>query len=435
LLVLLFLIGRNKANHFSIDILHFTFLKNLISFGEKFMHSKLIGSSLLIIGTSIGAGILGLPIAAAQLGFIGSVILLFLCWFIMTSGALLILEVNLSLLQNNNIISMAKATIGPVGQLIAWTTYLLLLYSLLCAYIAGGSDLFHNLLQQGGFNIPSSVTSVIFTVLFGSVVYLGIQSVDKVNRVLITVKMGAFLLVIFLLFSFIKPHQLIEGDLHHLTSLSAISVTMSAFGWSTLIPSLRTYFGNDIVQLKKAILIGSTVPLICYIAWDAVIMGVIPLHGEQGLVSVLESGNAATLVNILNVEAGSSAIHLFTKIFTSICVLTSFLGVALCLTDFFADGFIIEKKGLGKIGIHAITFIPALGISIFFPHAFITALSCAGIYSTILLILLPAWMVLKIRYRLPLKKDFTLAGGKVLLSILIFCSLGLVIATMIQLIK
>lgn len=399
------------------------------------MDSKLIGSSLLIIGTSIGAGILGLPIAAAQLGFIGSVILLFLCWFIMTSGALLILEVNLSLSQNNNIISMAKATIGPIGQLIAWTTYLLLLYSLLCAYIAGGSDLFHNLLQQGGIHIPSWATSTIFTLLFGSIVYAGIQSVDKVNRFLITIKMGAFLLVVFLLFSFIKPHQLLEGDLHHLTSLSAISVTMSAFGWSTLIPSLRTYFANDVRKLKMAILIGSTVPLICYIAWDAVIMGVIPLGGKQGLISVLESGNSAgTFVNILNNEVGNPSINLFTKLFTSICVLTSFLGVALCLTDFFADGLSIQKKGLGKLGIHAITFIPSLGIAIFFPHAFITALSCAGIYSTILLILLPAWMSWKRRYHTPLQNDFTLAGGKVLLSTLIISSLGLVTATLIQLI-
>jgi tyrosine-specific transport protein len=400
------------------------------------MHSKLIGSTLLIIGTCLGAGILGLPIAAAQLGFMGSVILLLVCWFIMTSGALLILEVNLSLSKNNNIISMAKATIGPMGQVISWVTYLLLLYSLLCAYIAGGSDLFHDLLQQMGLNIPSWTTSVMFTLLLGSVVYSGIQSVDTVNRILITIKMGAFLLVIGLLFSFIKPHQLIEGDLHHITSLSAISVTMSAFGWSTLIPSLRIYFANDIRKLKMAIIIGSTVPLICYIAWDAVIMGVIPLHGQHSLLSVLESRNAAsTLINILNTDVGNPSINLFIKVFTSICVLTSFLGVALCLTDFFSDGLSIEKKGIGKIGIHAITFIPALVIAMFFPHVFITALSCAGIYSTILLIFLPSWMAWKSRYQLALKNDFTLVGGKVLLSTLIISSLGLVTATMIQLIR
>jgi tyrosine-specific transport protein len=396
--------------------------------------SKLIGSSLLIIGTCIGAGILGLPVAAAQLGFIGSVILLLVCWFIMTAGALFILEVNLCLPQNNNIISMAKATIGPIGQLIAWLSYLLLLYSLLCAYIAGGSDLFHNMLLGGGLEIPRWITAILFTLIFGVVVYFGIQSVDKVNRLLLTVKMGAFLCVVFFLASFITPHYLTEGDLHYLTSLSAITVTITSFGWSTLIPSLRAYFSNDIRKLKIAIIIGSIIPLVCYIAWDAIIMGIIPLQGDQSLVTALQSGNATSaLVNLLNAQVDNSLINIFIKVFTSICVLTSFLGVALCLTDFFADGFGIEKKGLGKIGIHAITFIPAVGIAIFYPHAFIAALGCAGIYSTILLILLPAWMAWKRRYHLPLSSEFKVAGGKTLLVIVIAVSLTLVISSFIAL--
>ena len=45
------------------------------------MNFKLFGSILLVIGTSIGAGMLALPIATAQLGFTGSlVLLLFAGW-------------------------------------------------------------------------------------------------------------------------------------------------------------------------------------------------------------------------------------------------------------------------------------------------------------------------------------------------------------------
>src|SRR3990167_1825985 len=92
------------------------------------MDFKLIGSILLIVGTSIGAGMLALPIATAELGFLGSLILLFVCWFIMTSGAFLLLEANLWLPQNSNIISMARVTIGPIGQIIAWIAYLFYLH-------------------------------------------------------------------------------------------------------------------------------------------------------------------------------------------------------------------------------------------------------------------------------------------------------------------
>src|SRR5689334_21191804 len=146
------------------------------------MDFKLLGSILLVIGTSVGAGMLALPIATAQLGFVGSLILLLVCWFVMTSGAFLLLEVNLWMPLNSNLNTMARATLGPIGQIISWLVFLLLLYSLLCAYIGGGSDLLHNLLAAGGINIPVWAASIIFTLIFGSVVYMGIKSVDYVNR-------------------------------------------------------------------------------------------------------------------------------------------------------------------------------------------------------------------------------------------------------------
>ena len=146
------------------------------------MNSRLIGGILLVVGTTIGAGMLALPIATAQLGFASSVALLVGCWAVMTVCAFLFLEVNLWLPANSNLISMAGATLGRWGQLIAWLAYLLLLYSILSAYIAGGGDLFHYLLKTSGITLPLSVASVLFTVLFGMVVYFGIRAVDYVNR-------------------------------------------------------------------------------------------------------------------------------------------------------------------------------------------------------------------------------------------------------------
>lgn len=391
------------------------------------MNSKLIGSILLILGTSIGAGILGLPIAAAQLGFVGSIILLFVCWFVMITGSFLILEVNLWLPQNSNLISMAKATIGPVGQIMTWLTYLLLLYSLLCAYISGGSDLFRNLLMMAGIHVPMWLTAVLFTLLFGTVVYFGIRSVDHVNRGLMFMKLGAFFVLTILLMFFISSHNLASGNLHYLTSASAITVTTAAFGWATLVPTLRVYFDGDIKRLKKAIIIGSFVPLICYIIWDAAIMGIIPLNGQHSLVSIVSSANSTSdLVNMLSTSVGNNSITVIIELFTSICVLTSFLGVALCLTDFFADGLKIEKKGMGNLIVNGITFIPALAIAIFFPNVFIKALSYAGIYSVILLILLPACMAWAGRYHRLIHSDFTVYGGKIGLTGLMVFSVVLI---------
>ncbi|MGE3921111.1 MAG: aromatic amino acid transport family protein, partial [Gammaproteobacteria bacterium] len=100
------------------------------------MKSKLIGGILLIVGTSIGAGMLALPVATAPGGFLGAAILLLACWLLMTFSALVILEVNLWLPPDSNIVSMAQKTAGRFAEVLAWVVYLLLLYSLISAYIS-----------------------------------------------------------------------------------------------------------------------------------------------------------------------------------------------------------------------------------------------------------------------------------------------------------
>ena len=380
------------------------------------MDFKLLGSVLLVVGTSIGAGMLGLPIATAQLGFVGSLILLFACWAIMTVGALLLLEVNLWLPQNNNLITMAGKTIGPLGQVIAWISYLMLLYSLLCAYIAGGSDLLDNVLRSYGIMLSHTASSIMFTIIFGSIVYFGIRSVDYVNRGLMLFKFGAFFLLVLLLTTHVSLPNYASGNLHQLVSSAAIMVTVTSFGFATIVPSLRIYLGPDVNKLRKAILIGSLIPLACYILWDAIIMGVIPMTGKESLVAIMQSKNSTSdLVNTLTTLASNQSAVFFIKLFTSICVLTSFLGVSLCLVDFFADGFQLAKRGMSNLGIHALTFIPPLVVVLFFPNVFIRALEYAGINCVVLLVLLPAWMAWKGRYYKELSNGFKVAGGKILL--------------------
>src|SRR3990167_1083895 len=398
------------------------------------MDFKLIGCILLIVGTSIGAGMLALPIATASVGFVGSVVLLLGVWVVMTAGALLILEVNLWLPQNSNLISMAKVTIGPLGQMIAWLSYLLLLYSLLCAYIAGGSDLFHHLLSVAGIKIPAGITTTIFTILFGAIVYLGIRTVDYVNRGLMVVKFGAYLLLVVLLLPLINSTKLMLGDAYHITSVTAITVTITSFGYAAIVPSLRIYFAGDIRKLKTAIFVGSFIPLICYILWDMVIMGVIPLNGHHGLIAILQSKNSTSeLVNVLNATAPYSSISFFVKLFTSICVLTSFLGVALCLTDFLLDGLQLEKQGMNNIFIHFITLFPPLMIILFFPGVFIKALQYAGIYCIVLLVLLPAWMAWNGRYHRHLAKaGYRVWGGRSLLILLMFFSVIMLLRSVLE---
>jgi tyrosine-specific transport protein len=386
------------------------------------MKSKLLGGILLIVGTTIGGGMLALPIVTAQAGFWGATGLLIASWFVMTFCAFLLLEVNMWMPTNSNIILMAKNTLGRWAEIVAWVCYLLLFYCLLAAYISGGSDILHGLLSAAGFETSIPLNSVIFTFLLGFIVYKGIQTIDYTNRALMFIKLIAFCMLVVFIVPHIEVARYSQGQLKYLAP--ALTVVITSYGFSTIIPSLRTYFHNDIQKLRKVILIGSLIPLCCYIAWVAVIFGGIPFDGDYGIMSIVKSDHSTlALTQSLIHHLNNSSVTTLTRIFTSICVVTSFLGVSLCVVDFLADGFRLEKQGMQNIFLHTATFLPPLIIALLYPTAFIIGLSYAGICIAILIILFPALMVWNGRYHRKIVADYRVIGGKFPLVIMIIIAL------------
>ncbi|EDP46099.1 amino acid permease [Rickettsiella grylli] len=377
--------------------------------------TQLLGGILLIIGTAIGGGMLALPIATAEAGFINSLLLLLLCWFIMTASAFLILEVNLWLPANTNIISMSRILLGRFGESVAWISYLLLFYSVLAAYMAGGGDFLGGLMLNLGIKVPHWLSILLFVSILSYVVYKGIHYVDYVNRGLMLSKLSIYILLILFIIPYVSGIKLKNGNLLYLTSGATVMIT--SFTFANIIPSLRVYFKNDIPKLRKAILIGSLIPLFCYLFWNLCIMGVIAREGKNGLIHMLHSKNSTSeFVMQLSHTLNNQLITYMARIFTSICLATSFLASGLSLSDFLADGLRLSKRGKSGIIVYLATFLPPLTIVLFYPGAFIGALSYAGIYCAILFILLPSLMVWHGRYRKnPLAKGFKVKGGKPLL--------------------
>jgi len=387
------------------------------------MNLKVIGGILMILGTSIGAGMLALPVASASAGFVSSAMLLILCWLGMTIGAFLILEVLLWLPEDTNLISMAKLTLGKPGQVIVWIGYLILLYTLLCAYISGNSDVLQNILQALHLNVPRWLATILAVVLLGGIVYRGVYSVDMVNRALMTSKIVIYLLLVLAIAPHIHATQLI---IHHSkVTIVTVMVMITSFGFATIVPSLRTYFKSNVRQLKQVILIGSLIPLVFYIIWVAIVQGVLPIHILKQL--AVSAHTTTGLARHLTSTVNSNLMGNFVHIFISICALTSFLGVSLCLFDFLADGLQLRKHGLSGISVSMITFVPPMLIILLFPGAFIYALSYAGIFVVIILMLFPAVMAWSGRYWKKIEVGkYRLWGGKTLLILEILVSIGLI---------
>lgn len=361
--------------------------------------NRFLGSVLLIGGTSVGAGMLALPVSTAAYGFTPSIILFVLCWLCMMMTGLLLLEVNLWLRPGANIVSMASQTLGIGGKAIAWITYLLLFYSLMAAYVSGMGDLVHTTVnQQFQLHISTGTGSLLLILLVGSAVYTGMHSVDYVNRFFFFGKLITYVAVVIAVAHFIDMPKLTHVNFSY--AWLALPIIITSFGFQNTLPVLRVYLNDDVRKLRLAILIGSTIPLLIYIVWEFVILGVVPVEGREGLLAVFALGQPATgLAVSLDHILQNGWISILFKVFTFCAIITSFIGVSFSLFDFLIDSLAISRNRKGRAIALLLTFIPPLIFAFVYPDGFILALGYAGIFVAVLLGILPALMVWRGRHQ------------------------------------
>ena len=354
---------------------------------------KIIGSILLIIAISIGGGLLSLPLVTASSGFYYSCISLIIIWLLMTMGALYVLEACLRFPKGSNFFSMAKDTFGTCGQIIIITCYLILLYSIMCVYTSGGTDLVNSIFSSINIHISPKYSTLIFVICLGAITWHGIQLVDKTNRFLMSIKMFLLLLLILILLPSIKLNLIFEYANFYKITETILPITFS-FGYAVIIPSLRDYLDSDVKALRFVIIIGSTIPLICFILWIMVIQGVIPNYVLQ---NINHSNQVISALNMNLSKLNNPWITTIIHLFTTICLLTAFLAVSLSLSDAISNGLNQPKEAKYKWIIALLTFIPPLSIILFEPYIFITAIRYAGVLVAIVLVLFPTLMILKLK--------------------------------------
>ena len=159
--------------------------------------SKIFGSTLIIAGTTIGAGMLALPLASAGIGFGTSLLIMIALWALMAFTALLMVEIHQYADKDATLHTLAKQILGQKGKWVASFAMLFLFYSLCAAYIAGGGAQFtHRLTELAGIEISNPLGTLLFTLLVALVVTIGTSTVDKVNRLLFAGKMVAMIIEI-----------------------------------------------------------------------------------------------------------------------------------------------------------------------------------------------------------------------------------------------
>ena len=377
---------------------------------------KILGGILLVSCTTIGGGILVLPTNTVAAGFLPTCLSLIICWLFMTYSALCMLEVTLWSKVETNLISMARSTLGWPGQLLAWITYILLLYALISAYLKACIAWISTLLSPyNGLQINNNISLPILALFMGIVIFLGTNIADLLNRLF-----SLFLIIAYGTLIINIPNIELQA-LHHTNFLNLpviIPFITTTFGFAIIVPSLTHYLHQQTKPLVLVIVIGSLIPLIVYILWELVMLSTLYIEGPYGL-SVLSKSQAdgTEISNALEKVFNNPWLNVSTKSFSILAILTSLIGVCLSLFHFLADGLQLSQKSWTGIQLFLLTFIPPVLSVLLLPTGFVKIISFSSIFIAILLGLLPIMMVWSGRYYHQKISKFTLCGGKPLLML------------------
>lgn len=393
--------------------------------------SHALGSALLITGTAIGAGMLGIPLAVAQLGFWPTLVLMCLIWGFSYLAALLMLEVTVNITGDNlHLNAMAYQTLGRFGQTLTWICVMGLLYSLTVAYISGGGSILFALFEKRSIHLPEWGWQTLFTLVLGLFVVTSTRATDLLNRSLFSVKTLLLILMLSLSLPSVDPANLALTPIDYSLALAAIPVIFVSFGFHHIIPSLAQYNHYEILPLKKIIFWGSILPLLIYILWLLMTLGVLPQAGELSFASI-QSGDVGEFIVALSTVLHHPILVLVIQTFANFALITSFLGVTLGLFDFLRDTFNVgQEDTLKRSYMAALTFLIPLGFAMTLPGHFIALLRLGGMFLAVMAFILPSLMVMKLRKTTP-EAFFKVSGGLFTPILVAFFGISVVLMTFI----
>jgi amino acid permease len=283
-----------------------------------------------LIGTIIGAGILGIPYVVAKSGLIAGLADLIGIGLLLTVLNLYLGEIALRTKGNHQLTGYAEKYLGKKGKLILAVSMIIEIYGALLAYTIGEGTSFYSIL---GFGSPFAY-SLIFFALGGILVYHGLKTIGKAEF-----WMDMFLIaVICIVFILSIPHistpnfEAGKGNI-----FIPYGVILFACLGITSVPLLKEELAGERKKVKKAIIIGSLIPVAIYAAFTLCVVGIIGINGFNSL-----SENERIASAALNIFV-DGPMGILINIFAILAMGTSFLALGTALTEMYKYDYKIKK--------------------------------------------------------------------------------------------
>jgi tyrosine-specific transport protein len=339
-----------------------------------------------------------MPVETSGTGFFLSLFVLLVCWVFMTFTGLLLLEATLWVRNMTHFPSLTSTLLGSSGKVLSLFVYLFMNCASLVAYTSGGAAFMNQWVMQGfGFDLGYQTSCVLFTVIFGTILYFGASFIAKIN-VGLSIFMGT-------IYCYLVGAGALSFESDYLSFRSGFSgffsfpLILAAFSYQMIVPSLCTYLKYDSKNLKKAIFVGTTIPLAIYCIWLLVIHGLFS-HSEAP-------------ADPLKLQLSGTYLPIFADVFAFCALATSYLGLCFALFDFVRDLFKDVWKTPKQSSLTAVSLGPTLLLAMYFPKALLSCWDLSdGIGEAVLSGLIPVIMVWVGRYQRRLSGTYQAPGSK-----------------------
>ena len=229
-----------------------------------------------LIGTIIGAGVLGIPYVIAQSGFLIGAIDILLIGLAILILNLYLGEIILRTKGTHQLTGYMEIYLGKWGKRFMAFSMIFGIYGALLAYLIGEGEALKSL-----FGGNALIYSLIFFITVAIIVYKGIRATGRTELIIV----GLMILVV-LIIGFTSWHGLSftnYTNIHLINALLPYGVILFAFIGTAALPEIKEILIKEKKKMKRAILWGTLIPVFLYLLFSAIVIGIISLEQFEAL--------------------------------------------------------------------------------------------------------------------------------------------------------
>ena len=223
----------------------------------------------ILIGTCIGAGVLGIPYVAAQAGFFVALAYILLIGAIILVVNLYMGEISLRTKGEHQLIGYTKRYLGKKGKIFMEFATVFGIYAAIVAYMLGIGESISFLIF--GNSSYTTLFGILFGVGMSGLLWRGMKALKKYEKIGVSIVLGLLVLIVILFSNKIEVANLIYFNVGNI--ILPFGVILFALMSFHAIPEVKIVLYKKEKLMKKVLIFGTLISVIFYSLFTLVVVG------------------------------------------------------------------------------------------------------------------------------------------------------------------